>query len=122
MFKLTNSEDVVKTLSQVCVSGLESIQANTTIPRGHRLWRVYEIWLEQGNIPEPLETGVEVFNRLSFEVIEKRNKLLVESDYTVMPDYPTTKKECWKVYRQALRDITEQLGFPDNVNWPEKPE
>lgn len=28
----------------------------------------------------------------------------------------------WKTYRQALRDVPEQAGFPENVIWPEKPE
>lgn len=28
----------------------------------------------------------------------------------------------WKAYRQALRDVPEQAGFPDDVVWPEKPE
>lgn len=27
----------------------------------------------------------------------------------------------WKAYRQALRDIPEQAGFPDTVNWPVPP-
>lgn len=28
----------------------------------------------------------------------------------------------WEVYRQALRDITAQTGFPFTVEWPAKPE
>jgi len=28
----------------------------------------------------------------------------------------------WAAYRQALRDVTEQVGFPDNVTWPLAPE
>tara|TARA_X000001382_G_C3111369_1_gene160023 strand:- start:13 stop:237 length:225 start_codon:yes stop_codon:yes gene_type:complete len=38
-----------------------------------------------------------------------RNKLLQESDWTVMPDSPLldSKKTEWKTYRQALRDITK---------------
>ena len=41
---------------------------------------------------------------------------------TKRPDYPMSElaKENLKVYRQALRDIPEQPGFPDEVVWPEK--
>ena len=37
-----------------------------------------------------------------------------------MPDYPITAKslEAVKKYRQALRDITVQKGFPFTVEWP----
>jgi len=27
----------------------------------------------------------------------------------------------WQTYRQALRDITEQTGFPENIEWPQEP-
>ena len=30
--------------------------------------------------------------------------------------------QAWAAYRQALRDVTDQVGFPENVNWPVKPE
>jgi len=40
-----------------------------------------------------------------------RNKLLQESDWTQLTDSPADKAE-WAVYRQALRDITDQAGFP----------
>ena len=28
----------------------------------------------------------------------------------------------WALYRKALRDLTEQEGFPFNIEWPEAPE
>jgi hypothetical protein len=27
-------------------------------------------------------------------------------------------KAQWATYRQALRDLTDQPGFPDQINWP----
>lgn len=53
----------------------------------------------------------------------RRNSLISQSDFYVQPDYPSTPEglEAVKAYRQALRDITEQSGFPRNVRWPEKP-
>ena len=52
-----------------------------------------------------------------------RDKLLAECDWTQVTDSPlnTAKKATWATYRQALRDIPEQQGFPLNVLFPEKP-
>jgi hypothetical protein len=47
-----------------------------------------------------------------------RNDLLSQSDWTQVPDNGLKNKEQWKLYRQALRDITENLDDPDNVVWP----
>ena len=57
------------------------------------------------------------------EVTQRRNNLLNDSDYLMMVDYPISdeKKQEIKVYRQALRDIPQQDGFPDNIVWPDKP-
>ena len=57
------------------------------------------------------------------EVIQRRNNLLNDSDYLMMVDYPISdeKKQEIKAYRQALRDIPQQDGFPDNIVWPDKP-
>lgn len=54
---------------------------------------------------------------------EERSRLLTESDYIMMPDYPITepKRSEWETYRQALRDITKQSKFPISVEWPTKP-
>ena len=56
-------------------------------------------------------------------VREERDRLLAESDWTQLPDAPITAsmKTAWATYRQNLRDITAQQGFPDNVVWPVAP-
>ena len=53
----------------------------------------------------------------------KRDNLLARCDYYVMPDYPSTEGGLAEVkaYRQALRDITKQEGFPSEIVWPVKP-
>ena len=50
-----------------------------------------------------------------------RNAKLSQSDWTQLPNSPVDKA-VWEVYRQALRDIPTQSGFPDNVIWPTQPE
>jgi len=60
---------------------------------------------------------------LAAEAREKRNALIAETDYLAMPDYPldAEKKAAVLAYRQALRDIPEQAGFPRQIDWPVKP-
>ena len=50
-----------------------------------------------------------------------RDAMLTQSDWTQLPDVPVATKEKWKAYRQALRDVTEQPSFPENVVWPTSP-
>lgn len=51
-----------------------------------------------------------------------RNKLLRESDLAMLEDYPGTKKQDWKNYRKALRDLPQTYTNPDDVVWPTLPE
>ena len=53
-------------------------------------------------------------------VRDERNALLSASDWTQVIDAPVDHT-AWATYRQALRDITAQAGFPHNVTWPVKP-
>jgi hypothetical protein len=53
------------------------------------------------------------------EVRAKRDAILRDSDFTQLDDSPKDK-QAWKVYRQALRDITDQLD-PGGVTWPTEP-
>jgi len=52
----------------------------------------------------------------------ERDALLAASDWTQLPDVPEATREAYAVYRQALRNVPQQSGFPDNVEWPIKPE
>lgn len=56
---------------------------------------------------------------LSQEIISKRNNLLSQSDWTQLPDVPLEIQTKYKEYRQALRDITNQKGYPTKVKFPE---
>lgn len=50
----------------------------------------------------------------------ERNRLLAESDWTVLADTPTPTA-AWKTYRQALRDLPAHTTDPFNVVWPTPP-
>ena len=56
------------------------------------------------------------------DALAKRQKLLVRSDWTQMPDVQLQNKTEWATYRQELRDITDQPGYPFNVIWPTQPQ
>jgi len=47
-----------------------------------------------------------------------RNKRLADCDWTQLPDAPVDHTE-WAAYRQDLRDVTSQKGFPWQITWPE---
>jgi hypothetical protein len=55
------------------------------------------------------------------DIRNKRNQLLSESDWTQIADAPVNAT-AWATYRQALRDVTSQVGFPYDITWPNKPE
>ena len=54
------------------------------------------------------------------EVRHIREVLLSQSDWTQLPDAPVDKN-VWAVYRQELRDVTNQHGFPEFITWPVTP-
>ena len=68
-------------------------------------------------IPAPTD------EELAQQIRAKRNGLLNQTDYLMMPDYPISddKRKLIEEYRRALRDITEQDGFPRTITWPNKP-
>lgn len=57
-------------------------------------------------------------------VSRQRNTFLYQSDWTQIPNNPLTpeKQQEWADYRQQLRDIPTQSGYPFNVVWPTQPE
>jgi hypothetical protein len=55
------------------------------------------------------------------QVRDERDQKLSKTDWTQVADAPVDKTT-WANYRQALRDVPEQNGFPWNVVWPTQPE
>jgi len=58
-------------------------------------------------------------DRLAAEERKKRTALLVETDHYALVD--VTMPDAMKTYRQALRDVPQQAGFPSSITWPDKP-
>jgi len=77
-------------------------------------------------IVKPNTPTVSLTERFAAGVRNKRNRLLAESDWT---DTLSAKSRLgddlynqWQTYRQALRDIPTQSGYPFNVVWPTPPQ
>lgn len=78
-------------------------------PQGNFEWDGSQ-WVEQA--PD--------LEALAAQVRSQRDGLLKESDWTQVADAPVNQT-AWAAYRQELRDITDQDGFPVDINWPVKP-
>jgi len=66
---------------------------------------------------------VTVESKAIADVSSKRNKLLYQTDWTQIPNNPLTiqQQTSWATYRQQLRDVSSQQGYPYNVVWPTPP-
>ena len=53
----------------------------------------------------------------------QRDALLTQTDYVILPDAPYSDEtqSNYRTYRQQLRDLPAQAGFPNNIIWPVKP-
>lgn len=89
-------------------------------------YNYYEIIIEDREIsdedyPRLIEAArVTEYNNLAKEIRGKRDKLLADTDWTMMADVnmEVEKREKYVNYRQELRDITKQEDFPYNVTFP----
>ena len=79
--------------------------------RWSQVWRVREMTTEE---------VTQRFDSAASAVREQRNDKLKDSDWTQITD-ATADKTAWAVYRQALRDVTAQAGFPWTIIWPDAP-
>lgn len=78
---------------------------------------------------QPYVPPVPTTEELAASVRAERDRRITATDYLVMPDYPLSQEnlEEIKTYRQSLRDLPQQPGFPWNgpddpaCPWPVKP-
>ena len=82
------------------------------------LYRNCKLKIEKYSGPTKLEIESCRCRRLRNEILDDTDIILATPDY---PISVSQKKEL-KAYRQALRDITKQPGFPENVVWPTVPD
>jgi hypothetical protein len=61
--------------------------------------------------------------RATAQMKMRRDMLLNASDFTQVPDAPFTseQQQAWRVYRQALRDLPDNISDIFNIAWPVEP-
>jgi hypothetical protein len=60
-------------------------------------------------------------DRKAAKMREERNEKLAATDWTQTADVPQVVKDSYAPYRQALRDLPAQSGFPNEIVWPIAP-
>jgi len=108
--KITNAK---YTSSGSITATVDNIEMSIPAVGGNRHYNaLIEQGIEISPYVEPAKTAE--------EIRVQRNQLLSASDWTQVADAPVDKS-VWTIYRQELRDITLQEGFPTNVIWPIQP-
>ncbi|MCK7581117.1 MAG: phage tail assembly chaperone [Chromatiales bacterium] len=59
--------------------------------------------------------------RAAWRARAERDRRIAATDWTQLPDVAEATKLKWQDYRQALRDVTTQPGFPERIDWPVAP-
>lgn len=77
------------------------------------------VFCGQSEIPQ-LTIASEAASEVAEQVRQERNLELKESDWTQLAD-AQVDKSAWATYRQLLRDVPSQSGFPFNITWPTQP-
>jgi len=58
-------------------------------------------------------------DRQAVEVRKERDAKLAATDWRASSD--VTLSSQWRTYRQSLRDVPTQAGFPNSITWPTEP-
>ena len=88
---------------------------------------IYELIGEEleAHLASVASSEAAALQRFGAEMREYRDTLLLQSDWVELPSAATRESAeslaAWAIYRQALRDVTQQSGFPWTIDWPTKP-
>ena len=70
-------------------------------------------------------SDAEALIQLTAQMRNYRNEILMRCDWTELPSAAlrlnAAKVTAWATYRQTLRDVTTQTGFPWTITWPDAP-
>jgi len=78
-------------------------------------------WYTKYSVADMDQEAKDALDTTQAEAVRKqRTEKLKDSDWTQVADAPVDKA-VWATYRQALRDVTQQSGFPWTIDWPVAP-
>lgn len=135
-FKMTppatiEHEGFVRKFSELTREQWDEAGYNEAFPIDREPFTTYETqWIKGDDLiyrEEVISTAEDVQARQAHESIQLRNerdRRLTATDWTQLKDTGLDDADLvlWQSYRQALRDVPQQDGFPDAVIWPEEPE
>lgn len=81
-------------------------------------------WVIRCMVMSKDQTAIDAYDAyVGKSITNKRNALLAETDWIIVKAIENSEAVPteWQMYRQALRDITIQPGFPYDVTWPTQP-
>jgi hypothetical protein len=98
-------------------------QGWTDLPLGYQIGDEFDgtNWKSNTVVLTVEQLKAQAIEQKAAGVRAQRNALLTETDWTQAIDVPQAIKDKWAPYRQALRDVPQQAGFPESVVWPVKP-
>jgi hypothetical protein len=80
-----------------------------------------DIWQQTWEIVDLTQTEIQaIYDTWASGIRNERNDRLSKSDWTQLPD-SRVDADVWATYRQMLRDVPQQSGFPWDVQWPTEP-
>jgi len=124
MFVYVNSQGYVQMIQNgglaQTLPGLTRYEIDTPLPASPNVEYAYH-W--ERKVWEDPRTPTQITTQLAQVARDKRAILLSNSDWTQLPNNPLSNdaQQAWATYRQQLRDIPTQAGFPGTINWPTAP-
>lgn len=85
-------------------------------------WKIVEKYTAEEKAVYIAKRDAALLEAQRVSVRADRDARLAASDWTQGKDISDAVSMKWAVYRQALRDVPQQTGFPENITWPDKPE
>lgn len=118
------SDEVMQAFGVVRVQQVDSPDHNHRTQDCQKLDPVFEngVWKEAWKVTEASDAEKEGRKESQANAVRAlRNQKLRETDWTQLADTTGPTKAAYVQYRQALRDIPSQSGFPWSVTWPDMP-
>lgn len=120
---------VVRMTRDLTAGQLDELGYNEAVPVRREPHTDYTTeWVKDGLVyREQIVTAVVDEAARAAELAEavraERDRLLAECDWTMLTDAPLgeDERDAWAAYRQELRDVPQQAGFPLHAAWPERP-
>ena len=121
--KMVDGFIVYKAESEMWLDGSAQLPSGKKIDRTGKEPRIVDMTIDEqvsaGQMTRATASTIKTVNERA-----TRDGLLILSDWTQLPDATLSdpQKAAWKAYRQALRDVPGQGGFPDTIVWPDVPD